>query len=388
MDTLPVSQLTLPQRKISLKNTLQRLLLVGALSAFFSYAQAQSTLFVGQSCDLSGTTAPRVKEYVKGVDAYIDRVNVNGGVNGRLVKLIRYDDAFNPEKTLENAKRLVEQDGALILFGMGSAQSTAAILPYAAENGIPVFGSLSGANSLRKPLPMLFHLRASFSDEINQISAHFASLNIMRVALLAADLPIGKEGVKTMQEAAKTHGIQIVNIFQVASDFKNLEEGVAAIAKSEPQAILILAPAGPGIKFVEALKKRKVTAQLAALSVMSSDALYKALGEQTQGMIFTQIVPFPWSSKLGIARDYQMLMKENKIPLSVDSMEGYVSARLLVEGLKAAGTKATRASFIAGVEAMKSKDMGGLQVSFSPADHSMIRWVDITMIGKNGKLIN
>jgi branched-chain amino acid transport system substrate-binding protein len=365
-----------------------RLLLAAALLTFVSFTQAQSSLIVGQSCDLSGASAPRVKEYAKGVDAYIERVNSQGGLNGRLVKLIRYDDAFNPEKTLENTKRLIEQDGALVLFGMGSAPSTAAILPYAAEKGIPVLGSLSGANSLRKPLPGLFHFRASFGDEINRISAHFSTIGIKRVALLAADLPIGKEGILTMQDAAKTQGLEIVKISRVTNDFKNLDESVTAIATAEPQAVLILAPAGPGIKFVEALKKSKFRGQLAGLSVMSSDSLYKALGEQTLGVIITQIVPFPWSPKLGMTRDYQMLMKENKMPLSVDSMEGYMSARLLVEALKTAGTAPTRASFIEGIKAMNGKDIGGLQVSFSATDNSLIRWVDITMIGKNGKLID
>jgi len=351
-------------------------------------AQAQAAIVVGQSCDLSGSSASRVREYVKGVDAFIDRLNVQGGVNGRPVKLVRYDDAFMPQKTLENAKRLVEQDGALLLFGMGSAPSTAAILPYAAEKKVPVFGSLSGATGLRKPHPMLIHFRASFVDEVNRIAMHFSTIGIKKIAVLAADLPIGKDGIAALESAAKGRGLEIVKIARVSADMKNLGESVAAIAAAQAQAVLILAPAGPGIQFTEALKKAKVTGQLAGLSVMSSDSLYKALGDQVQGMVITQIAPFPWSTKLEMSRDYQKLMTDAKIPLSVDSMEGYLSARLLTEGLKAAGPKLTRDSFVAGLEAMNRKDVGGLQVSFSPEDRSLTHLVDITMIGKNGKLIN
>lgn len=365
-----------------------RLLFAVFMTAFYLTAHAQTAIVVGQSVDLSSTTASRVKEYVKGVDAYIDQMNKQGGVNGRTVKLVRYDDAFNPEKALANAKRLVEQDGATLFFGMGSAQSTAAILPYAAEKGIPVFGSLSGADSLRKPNPLLFHCRASFGEEINRLSNHFSTLGIKRVAALAADLPIGKDGIAALESAAKLHDLEIVKIARVAADFKNLDESVAAIADAKPQAVLILAPSGPGIKFTEAIKKSKVSAQLAGLSVMSSDSLYKALGAQAQGMVITQIVPFPWSPKFGMTRDYQKLMAETKIPLSVDSMEGYMSARLLIEGLKAAGAKPTRESVIAGLESMNRKDVGGVQMSFSAADRSLIRLVEITMIGQSGKLIN
>ena len=363
--------------------------LVAILMAVCSFsAQAQSPIVVGQSFDSSGATASRFKEYTKGVDAYIDRVNTQGGINGRQVKLVRYEDAVTAEKALANAKRLVEQDGAMLFFGMGSAPSTSAILPYAEEKGIPVLGSLSGADSLRKPSPMLFHFRASFSEEINRLAAHFATIAIKRVAVLAADLPIGKDGIVALEAAAKVNGLEIVKIARVAADFKNLDESVAAIAAASPEAVLILVPAGPGIKFIEALRKGDVRAQLAGLSVMSSDSLYKSLGEQAKGVIITQVVPFPWSLKVGFSRDYQKLMTDAKLPLSIDSMEGYMSARLLVEGLKAAGSKPTRQSFVASLEAMNRKDVDGLLMSFSAKDRSLIRLVDITMLGSAGKLIN
>jgi branched-chain amino acid transport system substrate-binding protein len=356
--------------------------------ALSSNVQAQTPMVVGQTCDLSGPTAARVTEYIKGVDAYIDRLNGQGGVNGRPIKLVRYDDAFKPEKALENAKRLAEQDGAAIFFGVGSAPGTAAILPYATEKGIPVFGSLSGADSLRKPNPVIFHIRASFGEEINRLAAHFSASGMKKIAAIAADLPIGKEGVTALEAAAKANGLEIVHIARVAADLKNLDESAAAIAKVRPDAVLILAPAGPGIKFTEALKKNKVTSQLAGLSVMSNTALYKALAEQTQGMIISQVVPFPWSPKFAMTADYQKLMAEKGLAVSIDTMEGYLSARLLAEALKSAGAKLTRESFISGVEGINGKDVGGLQVNFSSKDRSLVKLVNITMIGRDGKLVN
>ncbi|MEO5696489.1 MAG: hypothetical protein ABIQ60_05070 [Burkholderiaceae bacterium] len=85
-----------------------------------------------------------------------------------------------------------------------------------------------------------------------------------------------------------------------------------------------------GIAFTQALRKKGVRTQLVGLSVMSSDSLYAALGEQTRGMIVTQVVPFPWSPRYDLTADYRKLMEKNKIPFSIDSMEGFMSARLLV----------------------------------------------------------
>ena len=351
-------------------------------------AQAQAQIVIGQSCDMSGVTAPRVKEYARGADAFILSINEAGGVNGHALKLIRYDDGFKPAKTLENAKRLVEQDGAMILFGMGSAPGTAAVLPYAKEKGVPILGSLSGADSLRQGHRLLFHVRASFGDEIERIALHLSTVGLKRVAVMAADLPIGVEGAATMERIAKQRGLDLVRVVRVDEKLKNLADAAAAIAHDAPQAVLILAPAGPGIKFTQALKEAKVGAQLVGLSVMSSDSLYKALGDKSVGMIITQIVPFPWGTRLAITRDYQNLMARTHTPLSIDTMEGYVSARLLVEALRGAGSSPSRESFVAALERMNDKDMGGIRVTLSAKDRVAMSIVDITMIGAGGKLLN
>lgn len=372
----------------ALGNAPWRLLAAGAVSLGACTANAQSQLVIGQSCDLSSAAAPRVREYVKGVDAYIQSVNEAGGVNGRLIRFIRYDDGFDPARALQNARRLVEQDGALILFGMGAAQSTAAILPYATEKGIPILGSMSGADSLRKANPMLFHLRASFGDEIERIALHLSTVGLKRVAVMASNLPIGVEGTATMKKAAKEQGLDLVRVVQVDAKLGNLADAAAAIARDDPQAVLILAPAGPGIKFVEALKSAKVSAQLVGLSIMSSDSLYKTLGERAHGMIITQVVPFPWSPRLAITRDYQKLMARTGTAVSVDTLEGYIAARLLVEALRSAGNPPSRESFVAALERMNDKDLGGLRVTLSAKDRVAISTVDITMIGTAGKLVD
>lgn len=364
------------------------LVALAAVLPAFAAPGNESPIVVGQSCDLSGPTAARTKEYVRGVDAYLAYVNAQGGVNGRPIKMVRYDDGFSAVKGLENAKRLAEQDGAMLFFGMGSAPVTAAVLPYAKEKSIPVFGSLSGADSLRLQNPMLFHVRASFGEEIDRLTAYLSNVGMTRIAAIAADLPIGNDGAAALEQAAKAHGMEVVKIARVSNDMKNLDTEAAALARIAPQAVLVLAPAGPAVKYVEALKKHQVYSQLLGVSVMSSTALYKALGPQVEGMLLTQTVPFPWNARLGIVRDYQKRMAEANVPVSFDSMDGYVAARLLIEGLKAAGPGVTRKSFIAALEGMQLKDVDGMSVSFARNSRSLVRLVDVSMISRDNKLLN
>lgn len=365
------------------------LVLAVVMPAFAVPAQgAELPIVVGQSCDLSGPTASRTKEYVKGVDAYLAHVNAQGGVHGHPIKLVRYDDGFDPAKGLENARRLAEQDNALLFFGMGSAPVTAALLPYAKEKSIPVFGSLSGADSLRLQHPMLFHVRASFGEEVDRLMAYLSNMGMTRVAAIASELPIGRDSVVALEQSAKARGMEIVKIARITVDMKNLDAEAAALAQTAPQAVLVLAPAAPAVKFVEALKKNKVNSQLLGVSAMSSTSLYKALGPQVEGMLLTQTVPFPWNARLGIVRDYQKRMAEAQVPVSFDSMEGYVAARLLVEGLKAAGPNISRKSFIAALEAMQLKDVDGMNVNFTRNSRSLMRLVDVSMISRDNKLLN
>lgn len=365
------------------------LLMASMVPAFAVPVQTfESPIVVGQSCDLSGPTASRTKEYVRGVDAYLAHVNAQGGVQGRPIKMVRYDDGFKPDKGLENAKRLAEQDNALLFFGMGSAQVTAALLPYAKDKSIPVFGSLSGADSLRQQHPMLFHVRASFGEEIDRLAVYLSTMGMTRIAVIAADVPIGHDGVAALEQSAKARGMEIVKIARVNADMNNLDAEAALIAQAAPQSVLVLAPAGPAVKFVQALKKHKVNSQLLGVSAMSSQSLYKALGPQVEGMLLTQTVPFPWNARIGIVRDYQKRMAEANVPVSFDSMEGYVAARLLVEGLKAAGPVITRKSFIAALEAMQLKDVDGMNVTFARGSRSLMRLVDVSMISRDNKLLN
>lgn len=160
---------TLPSFRHAAVNTV-----VLVLTAFggANVAWGANDIVIGQSLDFGPTSWARLKEFSRGVDSYLGQINAAGGIKGRKIKLIRYDDQFKPDKALENAKKLVEVDKADVLFAFGSAPNFGAILPYSTKAGIPVFGAISGADSIRRFNPLAFHYRASFSDEINRIVQH------------------------------------------------------------------------------------------------------------------------------------------------------------------------------------------------------------------------
>ncbi len=377
---------TLPGFRHAAINTV--ILFLAALGGAHA-AWGANDIVIGQSMDFSQTSGVRLKEFSRGVDAFIDHVNVSGGIKGRKIKLIRYDDQFKPDKALENAKKLVEVDKVDVLFALGSAPNFSAILPYATQAGVPVFGAISGADSIRRFNPLAFHYRASFSDEINRIVQHVSGVGITSIAVLAVDLPIGKDGLAALNVASKAGGstLKVVASEKIPQDLQGLDAAVTKVVNVSPATILILGPSGPSIKFIEALKKTATTAQIFVLSVVSSDALVAKFGEAARGIVITQVVPYPWVANTKLVKDYQDLMNQTSGTISVDSMEGYLAARMLIEGIRASGASFSRKGFISALEKWNGKDMDGYTISFSEKDHVASSYVDITMIGRKGRLV-
>lgn len=346
-------------------------------------------IVVGQDIDLTGTIAVRMKPLVAAADAYIERVNAAGGVNGRRIKVIRTDSANKPERTKANVKKLVEGDGVFAMWGISGTGNVAAALPYLEERGVPLVGSTSGADSFyAKRHPLLVNLKAGYGDEIRRMATHLKDGYLTKVGVIYLDNGFGREAFKSAEAAVKERGLEMVAVSKFKEDGSDIPQAVAAVAKAKPAAVMLLTLSGPAPKLVDEYVKAGSTAQFLALSIVASDALYKAIGDKSRGIIVTQIVPFPWDRSVPLVKEYQDLMKAKGITeFSPSGMEGYILAKALVEGLRGAGKDLTRARLVETFEKMHDRDLGGYRLSFSHDDHNGSDFVEMTMISREGKLV-
>jgi ABC-type branched-subunit amino acid transport system substrate-binding protein len=347
-------------------------------------------IVVGHDVDLSGAIAVRMKTLIQAADAYIEKVNKAGGVHGRLIRVVRTDNGNKADKTKENVKKLVETDGVFTMWGISGTGNVGVALPYLTEQKVPLIGSTSGADPYYvKPHAMLFNLKAGYSDEIRRMVAHLHDTYVTKVAIVYTDNGFGKEALKTAQAAAKENNLEVLGIAAVKEDASDAAQAVKPIAKLNPPAVLLLTLAGPAPKVVEEyVREATMRPQFFALSIVASDSLYKAIGEKSRGIIVTQIVPFPWDRNIMLVREYQDTVGAKGVTdFSPTGMEGFILAKSLVEGLQAAGKNPTREGLVQAFEQMRDKDLGGMKMSFSPTNHNGSRLVEITMIGKGGKLV-
>lgn len=346
-----------------------------------------SEILIGQSCQLSGPLAALSSEVRQGASLYFDHVNANGGIRGRKIKVIALDDAYDPKKAAENTRTLIDQEKVLALFQYAGTPPALAAVPIAEETGVPFITPFTGSDALRKKFsPYVFNIKAGYSAELETMVKQLATIGVTKVAVAYLNNPFGTDGLATVEKAAAASGVTLVAQAPVEVDRSKIDLAVEKISKVSPQAIIVVSAGKPSIDFVDAYLKAGHRSTFYMLSVISNSQLVAALGERARGIVVSQVVPSPWNQGIPVSREFQALARKQGIQeFTFSHMEGFVSAKFLVEGLKRAGNKPTRESLVRGLETMAKVDLGGYIVELSPTQHSSGRSVDLLILGRDGK---
>jgi branched-chain amino acid transport system substrate-binding protein len=370
--------------------TVSAVLFCGSCCDAAENGATSNSILIGQSGEFSGQAG--VKENTDGARLYFDHVNKRGGVNGRKIVLKSYDDARDNKQTISNTNKLINEDKVFCLFGYRSAPSVEAVLPMLTQASVPLVAPFTGAQSIRDPFhPMLFHLRASYRSEAMKMLDQLSIFGIKKIAILYQDDGFGKDGHAAFERAIKERNLApLISAKYDRKDF-NVDDAVQAIVRAKPEAILMACVQKACVEFVKQVKRHGLTPQLMTLSNVNTDDFIKALGIEGRGLGVTQVVPNPWRSAVPLVKEFQKVRNESRVggavPVSYSSFEGFVAAKLLVEGLRRTGASPTRSKFIAAMEGMREYDLGGMIVRFSVNDHIGSDFVDLTVIGRDGKYL-
>ena len=340
---------------------------------------------IGQSAALSGPAQELGSEMRLGAQTYFNQINQAGGVFGRQIKLVSLDDGYEPERAAANTKKLIGEDRVFALFGYVGTPTSNASLPIFAEAKVPFFGAFTGAESLRNPHNRyIFNVRASYFDETEKIVEQVTSVGGKSIAVFYQDDAYGKAGLAGVERALAKRSMKIISTGTVERNTVKVEAAVAGLVPRQPDAFVMISAYKSIAAFVKAAKKAGYTGQFHNVSFVGSRALADELGADGRGVAISQVVPFPFSASVPVVRDYQQALKAaSSSPPSFTSLEGFIAARVFVEGLKRAGKDLTREKFITALESMNNVDVGGFNVNFSPKSHNGSSYVDLTMIGRD-----
>lgn len=357
------------------------------LLALCTVSQANAQLRIGQPSGFTGSVAAGVKENTEGATLYLDAVNRQGGVHGQPVELVSVDDAFDPAKTVEAARNLITQHRVLALFLNRGTPHAQALLPLLAQHRVPLVAPSTGAMALHEPVhPWVFNVRAPYQREASKAVAHLVSLGMTRIAVLQTDDSFGADSAAGAQKGFATAQLQPVLLQKFPRDKADFAALAADVVRSDAQAVLYIGSSGTVASGVQALRAIHSNAQVVTLSNNASDGFIKLLGDHARGVVVTQVFPNERAVNIRLIKEAHDLAKAKGLAgVSPAMMEGFAAAKVLVEGLRRAGPKPTASALRDALEGMHKYDLGGLELSYSPTDHSGLDFADLSIIGSDGK---
>ena len=356
---------------------------------------SDSEIVIGSSLAMGGHASYLGTQIKNGAISYIQKINNTGGIFGRKIKLITLDDKYDPPLCLINTQDLIIKQKAFSLFCYVGTPTTEKILPMIEEAGIPLVGIFTGAHILRDPkYKSIINVRASYYQETAAAVKYFIETRkTERFAVFYQYDAYGFDGLRGTETALREYNKVPVATGKYIRGTLDIEKGLKKIIKSKAQAVFLIGTYGPCAKFIIESKKRGYKGLFYNVSFVGAKALLEKTGKYGEGVIVSQVVPPPDfavdSPALWGIKQYKIDLKKsfpNESPNYV-SLEGYINARVLVEGLKRAGKDLTRQKFIQAIESIKNFDLGiQSNLTFSENDHQGLDRVYFTEI-KNGKLV-
>lgn len=369
------------------RHALRAVAAAGAMAALPMRAQEKDAkeIRIGQSVHLSGPLAPSLQGTLKGQTLAIDEANRKGGINGRPVRLISLDDAYDPRKSVENVNTLIDKEKVVALYGLGSTASVGAVLPILAEKKVPLICSYSGSPALRvKQHPYFFTTMASYRDEVVQMVRNLVTLQKSQIGLIYQNAPFGQLMMSVVEEVVKELGATLVGKLPLEANGSDAVAAAQGMAASKPQAVLFMAFGPSTVAFVKAARAY-LGVPIYAISISNSKAIIAALGDDARGIAFTNIVPYPWRQTTALTRDYAAVMQRANIEIDYDHMFGYLNVRILLEGLRRTGKQVTPEALVKAMEGMGKFDFGGYPLNYGPQKHHGSNFVEITIVGPGGR---
>lgn len=347
-------------------------------------------ILIGQFAAISGPSAQLGLRMQLGMQAYFSAINAQGGVNGRAIKLVTRDDGYEPEKAAAAVKALIHEDRVFALAGSVGTPTGLAALPILSEEQVPLVGMFTGAQALREPFNRnVFHVRASYFDETERIVQHLTTLGIKKIAVFYQNDAYGKAGLEGVTRALGKRQLKSVSAATVERNTVDVAAAVETLVKSEPEAIVQIGAYKACAALIKQARAKGYGGQFFNVSFVGSRALADELGDAGQGVVISQVVPFPFAQGIPIVREYQLRMTEaGQKDFDFSSLEGYLTARVLVEGIRRAGKNLSRDALIAGLESMHDVNLGGFTITYGGKDHQGSNFTDLTIIGRGGKFIH
>lgn len=351
----------------------------------------QESIRIGMSAAFTGPASALGNSVRLGIEAHFDEVNLGGGVHQRKLELITLDDAYEPNKTAPNMRRLIETESVFAVIGNVGTPTASVAVPIANEKRVPMFGAFTGAGLLRKSPPdrYIINFRASYAEETAEMVRGLTQemgIEPKEIGFFTQNDAYGDAGWNGAIAALEKMGFSDAKELPHGRYTRNtidVEEGLSRLLdpRFDVKSVIMIGAYKPCAQFIHLAKSLDFNPVFINVSFVGSDALLQELGSDGDGVVVTQVVPSPRG-------DFQAAVDFRKaLPTELQnfvSFEGYLAAKSFVEALRLAGPGSTQEQLIHAIESATPIDLGmGMQHQLSPTEHQFSHGVWPTVI-RNG----
>lgn len=336
---------------------------------FFFQGYDKKDIVLGASLPLTGINSDLGTEVIEGANSYFSHINARGGVNGKHIKYVYYDDKYEPQNTLTNINKLLKEDDVFAFFGFVGTPTVKKVLPIIIDSGVPMIAPYTGASFLRDlDTASIVNFRSSYAQEIEKIVDYlYKKRNITKFSIFYQNDDFGEEGYIALAESLKKRELKLHSEGTYKRNTLSISHGLNEISASKPQAIIIVGAYKPVARFIR--KARKCCSEdilFVPISFVNSDALVRELEYDGSNILFSQTVPSFEDKTLKVAQEYLSLLKfyyPNATPTHV-SFESFLAAKSVVEALKKTGGTLSPQKFLYNIKTLDTTTLEEIPLEF------------------------
>lgn len=346
-------------------------------------------ILFGQSAAFNGPAQDLGRNMRIGIEAAFAEANQAGGVHGRLIDLVSFDDSYEPEAAIANTQRLIDEEQVFALIGAVGTPTSRSATPIAADAGVPYIAPFTGAAFLRDPeWDNIINVRASYNQETEEMVARLiGDLGIERIGIMYQDDSYGRAGYQGSLTALRRRGMEPVAVGLYPRNTTAVKTALLDLREGDPDAVIMIGAYEPMAALIKWGRDTGFNPLFLNVSFVGSNALARELGPDGAGVIVTQVVPFPNDDSLPLIAAYKraLALAAPEATPGFVSLEGYLAGRLAITGLERCGREIDRDCFMHAVLRSDPITIEGFTLTFGDADNQGSDAVFITVIGSDGR---
>jgi branched-chain amino acid transport system substrate-binding protein len=350
----------------------------------------QDRILFGQVAALSGPSSALGSGMQQGIRAAFAEINAKGGVYGRKLELISRDDGYDPDRSILQTVKLLDEDKVFALIGAVGTPTSLVTVPIAKRQDVPFIGPFTGAAFLRQAeLHNVVNIRASYGAEAEAWIKHLTEdLHIKRIAIFYQDDSYGRDGLAGVKLALEKRGMELTAESTYERNTKAVGLAMRTLRRTDPEAVVMVGTYAPCAEFIRLARRTGFNPVFVNISFVGANALAKELGADGEGVVVSQVVPLPWDASVKVVANYQAAEKILDPTLKPDfvSLEGYLSGRLVAAALEMAGPHPTRAELLRIINEVGTFDISGTSLTVGQKMKDAPAKVFLTLIQPDGTL--